>query len=139
MRGSKNIELVIFIILLTSIYGCVHAQQVKGKISTEGGLKLEGAVVNVLYERDSIFHSFTRTNEEGFFSIPLPKDTGEYLLVFLYPKHTDVALPLEVGIDREDFDLGALPERKTTSKPTNDIKHTFHLCHSSNLIILSQV
>ncbi|MEJ5144465.1 TonB-dependent receptor [Sphingobacterium sp. MYb388] len=88
----KSIALFVFI----SIMGKTNAQMITGKVSTEEGISLNGAIVNIIHQKDSIFHSFGRTDEKGKFSLPAPLEKGTYLLVFVYPKHTDVAVPLRV-------------------------------------------
>lgn len=88
------------------LIGTVQGQLITGRVSTDDGSSLKGAIVNLLHQKDSIFYSFARTEENGRFSLSVPADTGEYFLVFLYPKHTDVAIPLNVSEEFQGKDLG---------------------------------
>lgn len=105
--GREAIVLFVSILCLAISFHAL-GQSIVGRVITEEGTPLNGAVVNILQQRDSIFHSFGRTDLCGNFSIPAPSDTGAYFLVFLYPKHTDVAIPLPVDDQFPGKDLGEI-------------------------------
>lgn len=90
------------------LFTSVQAQQITGRVEGEGGVALEGAIVNVLQGSDSVFYAFTRTDETGKFSLLSPADTGQYILVFMYPKHTDVGVFLAVDAGFTDTDVGTI-------------------------------
>lgn len=93
-----------FIFSIFALYG----QTIKGKIYSDDDTPLNGAIVNILNKKDSIFYAFSRSNESGEFNLLAPKDSGEFIVVFLYPKHADVSIPLKVGNKSQDVDLGEI-------------------------------
>lgn len=101
------ITLAIFFVLACTSH-LASGQVISGKVTTESGIPLKGAIVNLLTKKDSIFYSFVRTNQTGDFKIKRPIDTGSYLLVFLYPKHTDVSIAVNIAQTSQNKDLGII-------------------------------
>lgn len=108
MEKTNTFIKTIIVLMLICVVGRLEAQVIQGKVSTEDGVPLNKAIVNILHQKDSIFHSFARTDEAGHFSISTPADSGEYLLVFMHAKHTDVSLPLHIGNQFQTRDLGEI-------------------------------
>lgn len=104
--GRLESQLVNTWFLFAIIPSLSFSQSITGRIITEEGMSLKGAAVNILHQEDSIFHSFGRTDDSGNFSLPAPSDTGKYFVVFLYPKYTDVAVPLHVDDQFQGKELG---------------------------------
>jgi|GEM_PF-2514315 len=106
MEKAAPFVKAIILSALVCTMGEAAAQAITGKVRTEEGGALSGVIVSILHREDSIIHSFGRTDVSGGFSLPAPADTGAYLLVFLYPRRTDVAIPLDVPHGFRGSELG---------------------------------
>ncbi|MGE8421965.1 MAG: carboxypeptidase-like regulatory domain-containing protein [Sphingobacterium siyangense] len=78
----------LLLLLLFCLCGIVHAQsRIEGKISdVKDQLKLHNATIMLLTAKDSILTNFTRSDENGKFSLERP-DTGHYFIIVTYPKY----------------------------------------------------
>lgn len=85
---KRILQMLLFFIL--GINGVVLGQsKIAGKISdVKDHLKLTDATVMLVTAKDSILQGFTRSDENGQFSLSKP-DTGSYLLIVSYPKYGD--------------------------------------------------
>ena len=82
--------LPILLFFVFGLYGATLGQsKISGKVSdVKDQLKLTNATVMLLTAKDSMLTSFTRSDEQGLFSLPKP-DTGAYVLIVSYPKYGD--------------------------------------------------
>jgi len=81
---TGGVAMVLFVsILYLTISLHALGQSITGRVITEEGTPLNGAIVNIVHQKDSIFYSFGRTDLSGNFSVPAPSDTGAYFLIFL--------------------------------------------------------
>lgn len=106
MSKIKASIITVSILVLNTEIANAQDGKIYGTVSTEDGITLNGAIVNMIYQEDSIFYAIVRTDSLGKFALPAPVDTGRYYLVFLYPRHTDVSVPIEVDERFEGKDLG---------------------------------
>lgn len=105
----KIIAFITFFFLFLT-FDVVYSQdkEIKGGVHTEDGIALNGAIIQIINQQDSIIRSFSRTDGEGKFSFQAPTDTGQFFLVAIYPKHTDVLIPFHVDSVFSGKDFGTI-------------------------------
>lgn len=105
---AKIIIITINFLFLFLTFNVVYSQDKKitGGLYTEDGIALNGAIVHVINQQDSIINTFGRTDEKGKFSFEAPVDSGQFYLVAIYPKHTDVFIPFHVDSAFKGRDFG---------------------------------
>lgn len=82
--------------------------QVEGVVAdTASALQLENAIVTVLQAKDSIFVDHTRADADGGFSFN-GLDSGEYILVAIYPNYADFVERFTVSEENPSLDLGPI-------------------------------
>lgn len=106
---AKIITFTIFFFLFLT-FNIVYSQdrKIAGAVYTEDGIALNGAIVQIINQQDSIINSFGRTDKEGKFLFQAPVDTGDFFLVATYSKHTDVFVPFYVGNAFSGRDFGTI-------------------------------
>ncbi|HSU29483.1 MAG TPA: TonB-dependent receptor [Chitinophagaceae bacterium] len=100
-----------FLICLLLCFSGIKAQQssITGRItdSTEKR-NLSHAVISLLRHADSSLIQFTRSNAEGYFSLP-KADTGRYLVLITYPKFADYLEQINLVADLDLKDIYLTP------------------------------
>src|SRR5699024_448052 len=99
--------LVPFLFLSVHVFA-QHSFQVEGTVAdTASALQLENAIVTVLQAKDSIFVDHTRADADGAFAFN-GLDSGEYLLVAIYPNYADFVERFTVSEENPSVDLGPI-------------------------------
>ncbi|HBI89207.1 MAG TPA: hypothetical protein DDY75_15310, partial [Sphingobacterium sp.] len=102
---KRVLQMLLFFIF--AIPGLALGQsKIAGKISdVKDQLKLSDATVMLLTAKDSILTGFTRSDENGLFSLAKP-DTGSYVLIVSYPKYGDFYTEIQSGVDYSKLAIG---------------------------------
>ncbi|WP_312331583.1 outer membrane beta-barrel protein [Sphingobacterium sp.] len=102
---KRVLQMLLFFIF--AIPGLASGQsKIAGKISdVKEQLKLSDATVMLLTAKDSILTGFTRSDENGLFSLTKP-DTGAYILIVSYPKYGDFYTEIKSGVDYSKLAIG---------------------------------
>ena len=102
----KRVWLSLLLFLLC-LCGIVQAQsKIEGKINdAKDKLKLHNATIMLLTAKDSILTDFTRSDEDGRFSLLQP-DTGQYILIVTYPKYGEYYADILPKRDYTDLSIG---------------------------------
>ncbi|MDF2478888.1 MAG: hypothetical protein K0S24_4371 [Sphingobacterium sp.] len=97
----------LLLLILFCFYGIVNAQsRIEGKISdVKDHLKLHNATIMLLTARDSILTNFTRSDENGKFSLEQPA-SGEYFIVVTYPKYGEYYAEILPGQNYSNMSIG---------------------------------
>ncbi|TCK85091.1 porin family protein [Albibacterium bauzanense] len=105
----KTIASITFFFLFLT-FNVAYSQdiEIKGAVYTEDGIALNGSILQIINQQDSIIHTFGRTDKEGKFSFLAPVDTGQFFLIAIYPKHTDVFIPFHVDDTFSGRDFGTI-------------------------------
>ena len=102
----RNTPLLVFILLLSGLTATAQKAALKGLVTdTVNKKQLVNTSIVVLRKSDSSLVNFSRTKENGSFTIPL-LDTGRYLLVISYPGFADYSD--ELRFTGTDIDLGSV-------------------------------
>lgn len=104
---TSFIKLLFFLCLFTNV---ARSQEftIKGEVCNEEGISLAGAIVNIIFQKDSLYYGFARVNQAGLFSLNAPIQQERYYLVVTYPKHTDVFIPFEIDSTSKSIDFGQI-------------------------------
>lgn len=85
-----------------------QSYSIKGTVAdTLNDNKLPNACITVMRARDSVMESFTRTKEDGSFSVKT-KAKGKYLIMATFPGLADYVDIIEIK-DDAPFDMGLVP------------------------------
>ncbi|WP_333865748.1 outer membrane beta-barrel protein [Sphingobacterium sp.] len=97
----------LLLLILFCFCGIVHAQsRIEGKISdVKDQLKLHNATIMLLTAKDSILTDFTRSDENGKFSLEQPA-TGEYFIIVTYPKYGEYYAEILPGQHYNNLSIG---------------------------------
>lgn len=97
----------LLLLILFCFYGIVNAQsRIEGKISdVKDHLKLHNATIMLLTAKDSILTNFTRSDENGKFSLEQPA-SGEYFIVVTYPKYGEYYAEILPGQNYSNMSIG---------------------------------
>lgn len=101
----KNILLFTALLISTSIFS--QTSSVKGHIAdTTSKENLANTAVSFLRSKDSVLYKFTRTDQNGNFSIQ-NMNAGKYLIYLTYPGYADFMDTVDIQSGKE-ADLGSL-------------------------------
>jgi len=106
MARLTSFILILGVFSLFPLSGTAQTNVLHGTISTSDSIPLKSAIVSIITQRDSLFVSFTRTNDRGRFSIHAPPGKGKYFLIASYPKFADVSILFDVDSVFKNGDLG---------------------------------
>jgi hypothetical protein len=96
------------IVLLVSTQAFSQQFKISGTVvDTSENKPLENAVVSVIRPKDSVLIKFTRTKEDGSFSIASLKPS-QYIVLITFPKYADFVEFIKDSI-KVDFDFGTIP------------------------------
>jgi hypothetical protein len=101
-------KLYLLIALLVSAQAFSQQFKISGSVAdTSENKPLQNAVVSVIRHKDSVLVKFTRTKEDGSFSISNLKPSN-YIVLITYPKYADF---VEITKDsaKSEFDFGRIP------------------------------
>ncbi|MGE8291908.1 MAG: outer membrane beta-barrel protein [Sphingobacterium sp.] len=102
---KRVLQILLFFVF--GVHGIALGQsKIAGKISdVKDQVKLSDAAVMLLTAKDSILTGFTRSDENGLFSLSKP-DTGSYLLIVSYPKYGDYYTEISKDKDYSKLAVG---------------------------------
>ncbi len=96
----RKIATILACLLFVS-FGQAQSYTIKGRIvDSLENRKLSFGVVSLLRHSDTTLVRFTRTAEDGRFSLPAP-DTGQYLLFITYPRFADYMEKIDLQGDKD--------------------------------------
>lgn len=98
----------LFILSFFSFHLCyAQSYSIKGKVTdTLNKNPLPYAAVTLIHAKDSILETFTRTAEDGSFTLH-PTQPGAYILMTTFPSFVDFVQ--KVDVDKPETDLGQIP------------------------------
>lgn len=102
---KRVLQILLFFVLC--IQGLAFGQsKIGGKISdVKDQQKLSDATIMLLTAKDSILTGYTRSDENGLFSLYRP-DTGAYILIVSYPRYGDFFSEIKSGQDYSKLAIG---------------------------------
>ncbi|UIR55169.1 outer membrane beta-barrel protein [Sphingobacterium sp. SRCM116780] len=104
MKRKTIIQLLLLLPMLISF--CFAQSKIQGKISdSKDQQKLQNATIMLLSTKDSVLLDFTRSDENGNFSLNKPV-TNEGLLIVSYPKYGDYYTSILPGQDYSALKVG---------------------------------
>ena len=78
-----------FFLLMICFYTSAQKASIKGVITdTSSKQNLSNTTISLLHAKDSILYKFTRSNEQGNFSLK-NLESGTYVLLITYPQYAD--------------------------------------------------
>ena len=100
-------SLLLLLLLALSSAGFAQSYIVKGKVTdTVNFNPLVNASITLIHAEDSVLETFTRTKEDGTFSLNV-SSTGKYIMMSTFPGFVDFVDKIEVK--DEVLDLGEVP------------------------------
>lgn len=100
-------SLLLLLLLAVSSAGFAQPYVVKGKVTdTVNFNPLVNASITLVHAEDSVLETFTRTGEDGTFSLNV-SSTGKYIMMSAFPGFVDFVDKIEVK--DEVLDLGEVP------------------------------
>lgn len=95
------------LLLLCTLSAAAQSYYIKGSVSdTVNANALEFASVTLMRASDSVLTTFTRTDQDGKFSLNVPKK-DKYLLMITFPSFVDYVD--KVDVTKEETNLGEIP------------------------------
>ena len=101
-------KLFLLIAMLVSVQAFSQQFKISGTVvDTSENKPLQNAVVSVIRPKDSVLVKFTRTKENGSFSISNLK-ASNYIVLITYPKYADFVEVIKDST-KSEFDFGKIP------------------------------